>query len=49
MAEIESPEVRVWHDALEALRAINRMKPPDVLFANRQSARRWACRKTRCG
>jgi transcriptional regulator with XRE-family HTH domain len=35
MAEIESPEVRMWHDALEALRAINRLKPPDVLFANR--------------
>ena len=35
MAEIDSPEVRMWHDALDALRAINRLKPPDVLFANR--------------
>lgn len=35
LAEIDSPEVRMWHDALEALRAINKLKPPDVLFANR--------------
>jgi hypothetical protein len=26
MAEIESPEVRMWHDALEALRAISRLQ-----------------------
>jgi hypothetical protein len=35
MAEIDSPEVTMWHNALETLRAINKLKPPSLLFAHR--------------
>ena len=30
LAEIDSPEVRMWHDALDALRAINKLRSPAV-------------------
>lgn len=35
LAEIDSPEVTMWHNALETLRAVNKLKPPSLLFAHR--------------